>query len=290
MVEEAGHGQSEESATAHRFQIRRRVTECSSAGAAKSHNTKRLPRWPFEHRSITKGNSGSVYRVFARTRSATIVRHGRLNREDVMITVHHLDDSRSQRILWLLDELGLPYEIRQHKRDPETRLAPPELKQIHPLGKSPVIEDDGRVIAESGAIIDYVLRRYGNGRLAPAPSDPDFEDYVHWMHYAEGSGMPALIVRINVARVGEAAAPALPRLDEEIALQLGYLDGALQGRQYIMGDELSAADIQLSFIGELAAARFGIDSYPAIKDWLRRFQARPAYQAALAKGGAYSFA
>jgi glutathione S-transferase len=207
-----------------------------------------------------------------------------------MITVHHLDDSRSQRILWLLEELGLPYEIRQHKRDPETRLAPPELKQIHPLGKSPVIEDDGRVIAESGAIIDYVLRRYGNGRLAPAPSDPDFEDYVHWMHYAEGSGMPALIVRINVARVGEAAAPALPRLDEEIALQLGYLDGALQGRQYIMGDELSAADIQLSFIGELAAARFGIDSYPAIKDWLRRFQARPAYQAALAKGGAYSFA
>jgi glutathione S-transferase len=207
-----------------------------------------------------------------------------------MFIVHHLDDSRSQRILWLLEELGLPYEIRQHKRDPETRLAPPELKQIHALGKSPVIEDDGKVVAESGAIIDYVLRRYGNDRLAPSPSDPNYDEYVHWMHYAEGSGMPALIIRINVARVGEAAAPALPRLDDEIALQLGYLDGALRGRRYILGDELSAADIQLSFIGELAAARFGIDGYPDIEAWVQRFQARPAYQIALAKGGAYSFA
>jgi hypothetical protein len=107
-----------------------------------------------------------------------------------MLVVHHLDDSRSQRILWLLEELGLPSEIRHHKRDPKTRLAPPELKDIHPLGKSPVVEDDGRVIAESGAIIDYVLRKYGAGRLAPAPSDADCENYVHWMHYAEGSGMP----------------------------------------------------------------------------------------------------
>jgi glutathione S-transferase len=207
-----------------------------------------------------------------------------------MIIVHHLDDSRSQRILWLLEELSLPYEIRQHKRDPETRLAPPELRQIHALGKSPVIEDGGKVIAESGAIIDYLLRHYGNGRLAPATSDQKYDDYVHWMHYAEGSGMPALIIRINVARVGEAAAPALPRLDSEIALQLGYLDGTLKGRQYILGDEFSAADIQLSFIGELASARFGIEGYPEIKRWVRRFQARPAYQAALKKGGAYSFA
>jgi glutathione S-transferase len=205
-----------------------------------------------------------------------------------MIIVHHLDDSRSQRILWLLEELGLPYEIRQHKRDPETRLAPPELKQIHALGKSPVIEDGGKVVAESGAIIDYVLRHHGGGRLVPAMSNPKYDDYVHWMHYAEGSGMPALIIRINVARVGEAAAPALPRLDEEIALQLGYLDGALKGRPYILGDELSAADIQLSFIGELAGARFGIDHYPEIKAWVQRFQARPAYQVALEKGGAYS--
>jgi glutathione S-transferase len=145
-----------------------------------------------------------------------------------MIIVHHLDDSRSQRILWLLEELGVPYEVKQHKRDPKTRQAPPELKRIHPLGKSPVIEDEGKVVAESGAIIDYVLRKYGNGRLQPAPSDPDYDGFVHWMHYAEGSGMPPLIVRINVARVGEAAASALPRLDFEIALQLGYLDHALQ--------------------------------------------------------------
>lgn len=207
-----------------------------------------------------------------------------------MIIVHHLDDSRSQRILWLLEELGLPYEIRQHKRDPKTRLAPPELKQVHPLGKSPVIEDDGRVVAESGAIIDYILRRYGSGRLQPAPSDAKYDEYVHWMHYAEGSGMPALIIRINVARVGETAASALPRLDSEIALQLGYLNGALTGRQYILGDELSAADIQLSFVGELAAARFGISGYPNVKAWVKRFQSRPAYKAALAKGGAYSFA
>src|ERR1700744_3606433 len=207
-----------------------------------------------------------------------------------MIIVHHLDDSRSQRILWLLEELGLPYEIRQHKRDPETRLAPPELKLIHALGKSPVIEDGGRVIAESGAIIDYVLRHHGDGRLAPATSDPKYDYYMHWMHYAERSGMPALIIRINVARVGEAAAPALPRLDEEIALQLCYLESALEGRAYIMGDEFSAADIQLSFIGELAGARFGIEGYPNLKAWVQRFQARPAYQAALAKGGPYSFA
>jgi glutathione S-transferase len=207
-----------------------------------------------------------------------------------MIIVHHLDDSRSQRILWLLEELGLPYEIRQHKRDPATRLAPPELRQIHALGKSPVIEDGAKVVAESGAIIDYVLRHYGDGRLAPAPSTSEYDDYVHWMHYAEGSGMPALIIRINVARVGEAAAPALPRLDDEISLQLGYLNDALKGRQYILGREFSAADIQLSFIGELAGARFGIDGYPHIKAWVQRFQGRPAHLAALAKGGAYSFA
>jgi len=207
-----------------------------------------------------------------------------------MIIVHHLDDSRSQRILWLLEELGLPYEIRQHRRDLKTRLAPPELKRIHPLGKSPVIEDDGHIVAESGAIIDYILRKYGHGRLQPAVSDPRYDDYVHWMHYAEGSGMPALIVRINVARVGDAASASLPRLDAEIALHLSYLDNALAGKPYILGDELSAADIQLSFIGELAAARFGISDYPNIKAWINRIQATPAYIAALKRGGTYSFA
>src|ERR1700754_3134159 len=206
-----------------------------------------------------------------------------------MIIVHHLDDSRSQRILWLLEELGLPYEIKQHKRDPKTRLAPPELKRLHPLGKSPVIEDNGLVVAESGAIIDYILRTYGHGRLQPSPSDASYNDYIYWMHYAEGSGMPALINRINVARVGEAASALLPRFDAEITLHLGYLDSKLAEKPYILGDELSAADIQLSFVGELAAARFGISDYPNIKSWVSRFQSRPAYKAGLAKGGAYSF-
>jgi glutathione S-transferase len=207
-----------------------------------------------------------------------------------VITVHHLDDSRSQRILWLLEELGVPYEIKQHKRDPKTRLAPPALKDVHPLGKSPVIEDDGRVVAESGAIIEYILRRYGQGRLQPSASSASYDAYVHWMHYAEGSAMPSLVVRINVARVGDAAAAALPRLDAEIALQLAYIDGALSGHDYILGNDFTAADIQLSFVGELAAARFGIEQYPNIKAWVQRFQARPAYRAALARGGAYSFA
>jgi glutathione S-transferase len=207
-----------------------------------------------------------------------------------MIVVHHLDDSRSQRILWLLEELGVPYEIKHHKRDPKTRLAPPALKEIHPLGKSPVIEDTGRVIAESGAIIDYLLRHYGGGRLQPSPSAAAYDAYVHWMHYAEGSAMPALIVRINVARVGDAAAAALARLDEEIALQLRYIDGALEGRDYILGTDFAAADIQLSFVGELAAARFGVAGYLNIVDWVKRFQARPAYRAALARGGPYGFA
>jgi glutathione S-transferase len=206
-----------------------------------------------------------------------------------MIIVHHLDDSRSQRILWLLEELGRPYQITQHRRDPQTRLAPAALKRVHPLGKSPVIEDDGHVVAESGAIIDYILRRYGNGRLKPAASDPSYDDYVHWMHYAEGSAMPALIIRINVARAGDAAAKILPRLDAEVSLQLGYISDALAGRRYILGDELTAADIQLSFVGELAAARFGVAEYPNIDAWIKRFQARPAYQAALARGGVYSF-
>jgi glutathione S-transferase len=207
-----------------------------------------------------------------------------------MIIVHHLDDSRSQRILWLLEELGLPYEIKQHKRDPKTHVAPPELKQVHPLGKSPVIEDNGRVVAESGAIIDYILRRHGHGRLQPASSSASYDEYVQWMHYAEGSAMPALIIRIIVARVGDAAAAALPRLDAAIALQLGYIDRKLEGRQYILGNELTAADIQLSFVAEFAAARFGISDYPNIEAWVKRFQARRAYKAALTRGGAYSFA
>ncbi len=207
-----------------------------------------------------------------------------------MIVVHHLENSRSQRVLWLSEELGLPNEIEQHRRDPVTRLAPPELRRIHSLGKSPVIEEGGRVVAESGAIMDYILRYHGGGRLQPAPFSAHDDGFIYWMHYAEGSAMPALIIRINVARVGEAAATALPRLDTEIALHLAYIDGQLEGRSYILGDDFTAADIQLSFVGELAAARFGIARYRNVSSWIKRFQARTAYRRALARGGAYGFA
>ena len=137
----------------------------------------------------------------------------------------------------LLEELGLPDGVEQHRRDPVTRLAPPELRRVHPLGKSPVIEEGRRVVAEFGAIIDYVLRHHGDGRLQPAPSSAVYDDFVHWMHYAEGSAMPALIIRINVARVGDSAVAALPRLDAEITSHLGYIDSQLEGRPYVLGDD-----------------------------------------------------
>lgn len=163
------------------------------------------------------------------------------------------------------------------------------MKAIHPLGKSPVITDGNRVLAESGAIIDYILRHYGDGRLQPDTSEGAYDDYVYWMHAAEGSAMPALIIRINVARV-DPNATVLPRLDQEVANQLGLIESVLDGREYLIGAGLTAADIQMSFVGELAAARLGIADYPNIKAWVKRFQSRPAYKAALARGGAYSFA
>ncbi|MGE4071882.1 MAG: glutathione S-transferase family protein [Lysobacterales bacterium] len=205
-----------------------------------------------------------------------------------MIIVHHLNDSRSQRILWLLEELQLGYEIRRYQRDAKTRLAPPELTAVHPLGKSPVIEDGGTTVIESGAIVDYLLRRHGGGRLRPEPDSADFEVYQQWLHYAEGSAMLPLMLKLYVSRLGEAAAPLEPRIASELANHLGYLDQALQGKDWLLGDELSGADIQMSFVGE--AARGLRASYPAIDAWVRRFQARPAYRRALEQGGPYSFA
>src|SRR6201991_3971618 len=153
-----------------------------------------------------------------------------------MLIVHHLDDSRSQRILWLLEELGLPYEIRQHRRDPESRLAPPELKLIHALGKSPVVEDNGKVIAESGAIVDYVLRHYGNGRLAPAQSSDDYDVFVHWLHYIEGSAMCPFAFQSTVKRLGVDAQAAVEQIESEIFLNLAFINDALEGRDYLMGE------------------------------------------------------
>jgi len=205
-----------------------------------------------------------------------------------MLTVHHLNDSRSQRILWLLEELGTPYEIKFYQRDATTRLAPPELLAVHPLGKSPVITDGGLTINESGAIIDYIIRRYGGGRLVPAAGTDDYERYSQWLHYSEGSAMLPIMLQLYTGRLGEAAAPLKPRIDSELANHLGYVEGALAGKDWLVGGELTGADIQMSFVGEIAGAQRGAQ-LPNILGWVRRFQARPAYKAALEKGGPYAY-
>ena len=207
-----------------------------------------------------------------------------------MIVVHHLNDSRSQRILWLLEELGVPYEIKPYQRDAQTRLAPPGLKQVHPLGKSPVITDGGKTVIESGAIIDYVIRRYGKGRMQPAPETAAYDEYVQWMHYAEGSAMLPLMLNLYAARLGDAAAALMPRIEGEISNHLAYIDGALKGRQFLVGDTLSGADIQMSFVGEVAGAFGKRAQYPNLDAWTKRLHERPAYKKALEKGGAYNLA
>lgn len=207
-----------------------------------------------------------------------------------MIVVHHLNESRSQRILWLLEELEVPYEIRAYQRDPATRMAPAELKAVHPLGKSPVISDGEAVVHESGAIIDYLIRRHGAGRLRPAPDSAEHEAYQQWMHYAEGSAMLPLMLKMYVGRLGEAGAPLKPRIDSEIANHLGYVDQALAGRDYLLGEELSGADVQMSFVGEVAQAFGHRADYPHLDAWTRRLHARPAYARALERGGPYSLA
>ncbi len=205
-----------------------------------------------------------------------------------MLVVHHLNESRSQRILWLLEELGVPYEIRFHQRNAETRLAPPELIDIHPLGKSPVVTDDGRVVHESGAIIDYVIRRHGGGRLAPDPAGPDYDVYQQWLHYAEGSAMLPLMLFMYVARLGEAGAPLHPRIESEIANHMSFIEGALEGRDYLLGANLSGADIQMSFVPEVLKAFGKLAAYPNMAAWIERLHARPAWKAALEKGGPYA--
>jgi len=205
-----------------------------------------------------------------------------------MLVVHHLNDSRSQRILWLLEELGVPYEVKHYQRDAVTRLAPPELRAVHPLGKSPVITDGAVTLIESGAIVDYIVRRHGGGRLQPDSATPAYDKYVEWLHYAEGSAMLPLMLALYTGGLGEATAPLRPRIESETALHLGYVDAALAGRDFLLGDELSAADVQMSFVGEIASVRQ--QGYRNIGAWVARFQARPAYKAALVKGGPYGFA
>jgi glutathione S-transferase len=207
-----------------------------------------------------------------------------------MIVVHHLNDSRTQRVLWLLEELALPYRIEPYRRDATTRLAPAELKAVHALGKSPVISDDGRVLIESGAIADYIIRRHGGGRLQPAADSAEYDAYQQWLHYAEGSAMLPLMLELYVSRLGDAGAPLWPRIESELANHLGFVDQSLHGRPWLLGEQLSGADIQMSFVGEAAGARGNRADYPNIEAWVKRFQARPAYRKAIERGGAYSFA
>jgi len=205
-----------------------------------------------------------------------------------MLVVHHLNESRSQRILWLLEELGAPYEIAFHQRDADTRLAPPELIAVHPLGKSPVIVDDGRVVHESGAVIDYIIRKHGKGRMAPTPGTAEHEAYLQWLHYAEGSAMLPLMMLMYVMRLGEAGAPLHPRIESEIANHMSYVEGALAGRDWLIGSEPTGADVQMSFIPEVLKAFGKLDAYPNMAAWIERIHARPAWKAGLDKGGPYA--
>lgn len=222
-----------------------------------------------------------------------------------MITVHHLNNSRSQRVLWLLEELGLPYEIKKYQRDPDTLLAPPSLLQIHPLGKSPVITDGGLTVAESGAIIEYLLDQYGDGRLKPRAGTPERLRYTYWLHFAEGSAMPPLLLKLIFDQIPKARMPffvkpvargisdkVLARLVEpNIQRQLDFMEGELGNSTWFAGEEITAADIQMSFPLEAAAQRAGLDaSYPRLTTFLQRIHARPAYQKALERGGPYRFA
>src|SRR5216110_1231864 len=207
-----------------------------------------------------------------------------------MLTLHHLNDSRSQRILWLFEELAVPYEMKRYQRNAETRLAPPELKQVHPLGKSPVITDGDITIAESAAIVDYIIRRYGREAMMPAPGSADYEAYNEWLHYSEGSAMLPLMLNLYVSWLKEAGAPLHPRIDSEIANHLGFVDRALEGREFFVGQSLSGADIQMSFVGEMAKVFDKLGPYPNLAAWLSRMHARPAFQRSIEKGGAYRFA
>ena len=220
-----------------------------------------------------------------------------------MITVHHLENSRSQRVLWLLEELGLTYEVKRYARNPRTLLAPPELLAIHPLGKSPVITDGDLVLAETGAIVDYLIDTYGDGPLKPAAGTPERLRYTYWLHYAEGSAMGPLVIKLMFTRMA-GAAPALARpmvravgraaetnfFGPQIERHIGYWEAELSKHAWFAGETMTGADIMMSFPLEAAAARSGAASRPHIKAFLDRIHALPAYRRALERGGPYGIA
>lgn len=222
-----------------------------------------------------------------------------------MITVHHLNNSRSQRILWLLEELGVPYEIKKYERDPNTMLAPASLLQVHPLGKSPVITDGDVTVAESGAIIEYLLERYGQGRLRPAAGTPERLRYTYWLHFAEGSAMPPLLLKLIFDQIPKSPMPFFAKpiargisskvlaafVEPNLKRQLDFMEAELGKSAWFAGDEFSAADIQMSFPVETAAQRAGLNaSRPKLMSFLQCIHARPAYKRALERGGHYIYA
>ena len=223
-----------------------------------------------------------------------------------MITVHHLNNSRSQRILWLLEELDVPYEVRKYERDAKTMLAPPELLKVHPLGKSPVITDGAVTVAETGAIVEYLLDTCGAGRLVPPPGGEEQRRFRYWLHFAEGSAMPPLLLKLIFDRIG--AGQGMPffvkpvakaiatkvksmMVEPNLKRQLDFMEAELGKSEWFAGNEFSAADIQMSFPVEAAAQRAGLDaSRPRLMAWLKKIHARPGYRKALERGGPYSFA
>lgn len=221
-----------------------------------------------------------------------------------MLTVHHLENSRSQRVLWLLEELSVPYEVKRYDRDKATMLAPPELRRLHPLGKSPMIEEDGRVFAETGAIFERILAVHGGGRLAPALDTPEHDRHVYWLHYAEGSAMTPLLLKL-VFGVMPQRAPVLLRplvkgvaetaqkgfVDPQLKMHMDYWEGELSTREHFAGSDFGASDIMMSFPLEAAASRAGLaQGRPRAMAWLERMHARPAYARALERGGPYAYA
>jgi glutathione S-transferase len=220
-----------------------------------------------------------------------------------MIVVHHLNNSRSQRVLWLLEELGLEYEVKRYQRDAKTMLAPPELRQVHPLGKSPVLSDGHLTLAESGAIVEYLVATYGDGRLIPSHRTPERLRYTYWLHFAEGTAMPPLLLKLIFDRIEKAPAPFFVRpiarsianrarstfVQPNIDRNLDFMEAELAKNEWFAGHEFTAADVQMSFPLEAAAARGGLDSSrPKLMAFLERIHARPGYKRALEKGGRYA--
>jgi glutathione S-transferase len=222
-----------------------------------------------------------------------------------MITVHHLNNSRSQRVLWLLEELGVPYEIKKYQRDPKTMLAPETLRAVHPLGKSPVITDGDVTVAESGAIVEYLIEHYGQGPLVPPSGTEQRRRYTYWLHFAEGSAMPPLLLKLIFDRIESGPMPFFVKpvargiarkvkgltVEPNLKRQLDFMEAELGKSEWFAGNDFSAADIQMSFPVEAAAQRAGLDaSRPKLMNFLKKIHVRPAYRRALERGGPYSFA